>query len=269
MAFHPLIYMKSHPWAAGIIIVVGGFIFLKLTGILGGGSSAAATSSDGTAPESDAQITADATVSAAQIQAQAGVSAASIAAGSTENHDNQAAAVALAQTNVTGTIYSQYIQEQGDLAKAQIAAAQALGISQNALSQSAINSIGGISKHSKEGAQQEAIIAAALGQPGGQVAYAPTNTGNSASAIISSAGSAFSGAVGSLGSIFSDQNLKENIEYLGPNSKGVNEYAFNYKGSTKRRIGYIAQDIQQQQPQLVHQDPKTGFLKVAISSLGF
>lgn len=67
-----LAYVKAHPWAAGIIVVVGGIIFLSITGIFGSSSANAS----GEHQPSDAEIMANAQIQSAMIGAQAAAAAA-------------------------------------------------------------------------------------------------------------------------------------------------------------------------------------------------
>lgn len=67
-------YAKGHPWIAGTVIVVGGFVFIKLSGIFGGGSSAPVSTGGGNAAG-------DTAASIAQIQGQTQLGLASISAG--------------------------------------------------------------------------------------------------------------------------------------------------------------------------------------------
>lgn len=86
-------YAKSHPWATGIIVIIGGIIFLSITGVFG--SSEGGSGGGGSSRPSDAEVMANAQISAAQISAQAATSAAQIGAGQQMNSDNLAAQVAM------------------------------------------------------------------------------------------------------------------------------------------------------------------------------
>lgn len=69
------------------------------------------------------------------------------------------------------------------------------------------------------------------------------------------AGGAFMGA--------SDARIKENITPLGPHpDTGHMVYQFNFKGDPTPQVGFIAQDVEQTQPQAVATDPQTGIKSV-------
>jgi hypothetical protein len=77
--------------------------------------------------------------------------------------------------------------------------------------------------------------------------------------IIQGVGSMAGGAA----SMFSDKRLKRDIvrgkkEVL----PGVKEATFRYKGKPGRHKGVIAQDVEKKYPNLVHEDPETGYKKV-------
>ena len=51
---------------------------------------------------------------------------------------------------------------------------------------------------------------------------------------------------------FSDRRMKRNIKKLGEFVKGISWYAFRYIGGTKKRIGFMADEVQKVLPQAVH-----------------
>ena len=51
---------------------------------------------------------------------------------------------------------------------------------------------------------------------------------------------------------FSDRRIKRNIKKLGEFTKGISWYAFRYIGDAKRRIGFMADEVQKVLPQAVH-----------------
>ena len=223
-------YAKSYPVATGAVVIIGGIIFIMI--VRGGGGS---TSSAPSGP-SDAQIAAQASLQAAQIQANAGVQAANIGAGVQLNSDNKAAEVAMRQIEAQQKIAEETIAAQSSAVNASITAQQ----QQTSGVLKVINSLG---KKRKNRAIQSFIT--------GQVVQPQNNGGNSAAAIIGSLGGAIGGVTNSLGSLFSDQNLKENIRYVGTDARGRNLYEFNYRGSKTKRIGHIAQDIARAEPEKV------------------
>lgn len=235
-------YMKSHPWATGIIVVVGGLIFFMLTG-LGGGSSE--TSSDGsyTPKMSDAEIAANAQITAAQIQAQAQASA---------------AGAAIQQSQIGAGVQMNSDKLAAEIAMRGLEVQQSLGLGQQSVDvQTGLASIG---------AQRDVQIATINGQVSqsqiqANALLSATKSNNKQKTI-----SGIVGAIGGIASIFSDQRLKENITYIGKNKRGVGIYEYNYKGSDKRRRGVIAQDVARSHPELVHED-RSGYLKVDTLSL--
>ena len=63
--------------------------------------------------------------------------------------------------------------------------------------------------------------------------------------LISGVGSA---AIGQ----FSDRRIKRGIKKLGKFGKGISWYAFRYIGDVKKRIGFMADEVQKVLPQAVH-----------------
>lgn len=235
-------YMKSHPWATGIIVVVGGLIFIMLTGLGGGGSD---TSSDGsTTPKmSDAEIAANAQIAAAQIAATAQAGA---------------AGAAIQQAQIGAGVQMNSDKLSSEVAMRALEVQQALGLGQqNVDLQTGVASIG---------AQRDVAVAQINGtvqqsQIQANALLSATKSNNKQKTI-----GGIVGAIGGIASIFSDQRLKENIVYLGQTKRGVGVYEYNYKGSDKRRRGVIAQDVMRSRPELVHED-KSGYLKVDTLSL--
>ena len=246
-------YVKDHPWATGIIVVVGGFIFLMI--FRGGGSSGSGGNATG---PSDAEIAANAQVQAASISAQASaaqagaaVQAAQIGANVQLNSDNKAAEVAMRQLEAQQAIESQYITASQQVTNFKVA-------SDERVKANAIAQVPAISKNKNKGAQQVGLLQSVLSDGGFGVSYAPVQQSNSAASIIGSIGS----AAGSIASIFSDQRLKENIRFLGYNEKGLEVYEWNYKGSKRKHVGYIAQSVARSHPEAINIDPGTGYWKV-------
>lgn len=66
--------------------------------------------------------------------------------------------------------------------------------------------------------------------------------------------------------IFSDRRLKENLVPIGKLNNGITVYIFNYKGSSARHIGVIAQEVRDVMPRAVKSDGR-GFLKVNYDML--
>jgi len=93
---------------------------------------------------------------------------------------------------------------------------------------------------------------------------------------IDSADSSFMGDLGGVmggaaslykSGIFSDIRLKENIELAGKDEHtGLNLYKFNYKGSAKRYLGVMAQEVKLKFPEAVTE--KVGFMAVHYDMLG-
>ena len=52
--------------------------------------------------------------------------------------------------------------------------------------------------------------------------------------------------------MFSDRRMKRNIKKLGEFTKGISWYAFRYIGDAKKRIGFMADEVQKVLPQAVH-----------------
>ncbi len=103
------------------------------------------------------------------------------------------------------------------------------------------------------------------GYPGG------TSTGSSMGLIPQQQRDSFSSIFGAGTSLaglglgaytaFSDERLKENIAPIGKADNGTPLYLYNYKGETTPRVGPMAQEVAETNPDAVHMDP-SGFLKV-------
>lgn len=250
-------YVKEHPWATGIIVVIGGLIFFM---IVRGGGSSGGESGGGVSRPSDAEIAANATITSAQINAQAqasqanaAVQATQIGAGVQMNSDNKAAEVAMYKLAQDQSIQSQYLSGQA-----------AVAIHQIDSNQQVANTVIGAtsSKNAKNNNVASILASVATGQP---VYYQPPQryAGDTPGGIISSIG----GLASSIGSIFSDQRLKENIRFLGYNEKGLEVYEWNYKGSRRKHVGYIAQSVKRSNPEAVSVDSGTGYWKVNTLAL--
>ena len=50
----------------------------------------------------------------------------------------------------------------------------------------------------------------------------------------------------------SDRRVKRDIKKLGEFTKGISWYAFRYIGGAKKRIGFMADEVQKVLPQAVH-----------------
>lgn len=110
-------WIKSHPWAAGIIVVVGGLAFILISGWFSNSSSAEPVYVGGTiAPPSDAAIAAGAQTQIAQINA--GVA--------THVSDNN-----LAVQNLAATVQTTQATDALQLGLSNIASQLALGTAQN------------------------------------------------------------------------------------------------------------------------------------------
>ena len=57
-------------------------------------------------------------------------------------------------------------------------------------------------------------------------------------------GGLISGLGGAAIGQFSDRRIKRNIRKLGEFSKGISWYAFRYLGDIKKRIGFMADEVQ-------------------------
>lgn len=230
-------YAKAHPVASGIIAVIGIIVFVM---IVGGGSS---DSSSGDNGPSDAEIAASAQLQAAQINAQAAVSAAQIGAGVQLNSDNKAAEVAMAQIGV----YNNQVNSQ-------LKALEASYANEQAKYKTVVSALPSLKKKNRD----DVLKSLVTGEYGYQGAPGPGTI-----AQIGQAAGGIGQAIGSIASIFSDQRLKENIRLVGYDKRGREVYEWNYKGSNKKRLGYIAQSLAKTDPDKITIDARTGYYKVA------
>lgn len=100
------------------------------------------------------------------------------------------------------------------------------------------------------------------GYPGGSSTSSGTSTQTRPGDTF---GSIFGSGLSALGmglSLFSDERLKEDIEPVGALNDGQTVYSYRYKGDPTPRIGLMAQEVAERNPDAVHVDPGNGFLKV-------
>lgn len=240
-------YAKAHPYAAGTIAIIGGIIFIVI--VRGSGDSGG---SAGRVGPSDAEIAANAAIESARIGAQAAtaqagaaVSAAQIGAGVQLNSDNKAAEIAMLQ-----------ITAASDIAKQTIAAEQSAFDSKlNIASQQQAGILAALPTLKKKN-RDDVLQALATGQP-----YYPTASPSRTAQVLNGVGNAANGIGNAFSKIFSDERLKENIVHEGYDDRGRSIYAFNYRGSTTRRRGYIAQEIARSEPEQITFD-KSGYMQI-------
>ena len=243
-------YAKAHPWSSGAVVVIGGIVFFM---ILSGGSSDGGSGGNASRP-SDAEISANAQIAAAQIAANAqnsnagaAVQAAQIGAGVQLNSDNKAAEVAMRALEAQETLGLAATTAEKDYLIHGID-------SKNTQYQTIVSALPSVKKKDRDNVLKS-LVTGDYGYTGAPGPGTITQIGQAAGGIAS--------AIGSIGGLFSDQRLKENIRFVGVNKQGRNIYDFNYKGSKRKRRGFIAQDLQRSEPQAVTADYETGFLKLA------
>lgn len=238
-------YIREHPWAIGIIVVVGGIIFFV---IFSGGSPSNPTNINN--GPSDAAVAASAQLQAAQIAANAQISAAQVGAGIQLNSDNKQAEIAMLQIKSQSELASKFLDLQGQLAN-QDAATKA----------AAINNIGKFTGRGGYDEQKAAALQTIFSGVNAPIPIQAKSPGDSVGGILGGIGNIF-GNLGGLGALFSDQRLKENIQLLGQDKRGRNVYSFNYKGSKTKRAGYIAQDLKRSEPNIVSNNNTKGYLAI-------
>lgn len=161
---------------------------------------------------------------------------AAAAANGTLNSGNQATALANYDSGLAQNTYSNYVNQlQPYLSGAQNVAGGISGAYQN--------------KGNQQVGIQNNLTDAQLGLISG--------IGNAqANASLANQGldmSLLGGAAKGLGSLFaaSDERLKDDIEPVGELFDGTNVYRYRYKGDPETRIGVMAQEIQERDPQAV------------------
>jgi hypothetical protein len=172
---------------------------------------------------------------------------AQIGAGVQLNSDNKAAEIAMAQINAQKELGLAAVDYEKNVST------QAFQAQQNQYNK-IIGSLGSLKKKNRD----DVLQALVTGQP-----YYPSSDGGWGTQIGNAAGG-IGGLLKGFGSIFSDQRLKENIVLIGQDRAGRNIYEFNYKGSSKTRRGFIAQDLERSHPEIVYRDPVSGFMKVDV-----
>lgn len=229
-------YAKSHPWTTGAVVIGGGLVFILISGVFSGGGE---SSGDGSSSKpTDAEIAANAQIAAAQIAAQAAASqagaqlqAAQIGAGVQMNSDGLAAQVAMRNLEI-----------QRDLGLADTEAGRQVNLA-------------------SIDAQKGLGIAQIQGQVQTQQIIANASTSQAKAASKSSSLGSILGFAGAALSFFSDDRLKENIQFVGRSENGYGIYEFNYKGSTRRHRGVIAQDVAKYRPDAVFEN-SNGYMMV-------
>lgn len=181
-------YAKAHPWMTGIVVIVGGIVFISMIGIGGGGGSTQVVD----AGPSDAEVMANAQIAAAQIAANSQTGAAQIGAGMQMNSDNLAAQVALRNLDVQEKLGLAQIGGEKDVALAviggQTEAAKATIAGKQSQFDSLLASLGKLKKKNRD----DVIQAYVTGQP-----YHAGGGANDVAQIIGSIG----GAAKSIGSV--------------------------------------------------------------------
>lgn len=252
-------YAKAHPWQTGIVVVVGGIIFILISGVFSGGDSG--SSGGSVSRPSDAEIAANAAIQAAQINASAqiaqgaqAVQAANIGAGVQMNSDNKAAEIAMRALEIEGATNTQALELQKGLYQAQMQA-------QADSNARFFSSLGSLKKKNRDDVLQAFVT--------GQPYYPQRGEGEGISGVLSGLGNFAKGLGGGSGiaALFSDQRLKENITLVGKDAKGRNVYDWNYKGSKVRRRGFIAQDLKRTNPEMVVEDSNNrGYATLRLGS---
>lgn len=105
-------YVKAHPWITGTVVIIGGLVFILLSGWFTGGASASTTASSG--QPTDAQVAAAASEFNAQLGAQTQLNLANTAANVQTQHDADALQLGLA--NVAAGVTSSNNALQATLA---------------------------------------------------------------------------------------------------------------------------------------------------------
>jgi hypothetical protein len=159
------------------------------------------------------------------------------AANGTLNSGNQATALSNYDSGLAQQNYGNYVNQLQPY----------LGASQNAASgiSSAYQNLG----NQQAGVQNNLInneIGALTGAGNANASAALANS-NQAQSMVSGGVKALSG----LGSIFSDERLKDDIEPVGELFDGTNIYRYRYKGDDTMRIGVMAQEVQEKNPDAV------------------
>jgi hypothetical protein len=225
-------YAKAHPWATGIIVVVGGIIFLSITGIFGSSGGSGGTSDDG---PSDAEIMANAQIQAATIQAQA----AAAQAGASLRAAEMGYGYQLESEKLQSEVAFRTLEVQKELGLAGLTNERELGLA-------------------TIGAQRDVTLANISGQIETQRIIANASKSKNKSNNIAGL---LGGIAGGIFSIFSDSHLKDNIRYIGHNgSHGL--YEFNYRGSKTKYVGVMAEEVARSTPDEVIQS-KQGWLMLA------
>lgn len=74
------------------------------------------------------------------------------------------------------------------------------------------------------------------------------------------------GLIGGVLGFFSDDDLKENVVFIGRRGDGIGSYEFNYRGSKARYSGVLASEIEVLRPDAIIMD--NGYRRVNYDALG-
>lgn len=104
----------------------------------------------------------------------------------------------------------------------------------------------------------------------GKLAESAQYAAQASAAKTSGIGGIIGGVLKGVGAIFglSDERLKTDISVEGVRDDGVWLYKFRYLGDRQFYLGVIAQQVQAVHPNMVMEDPDTGYLMVNYSALG-
>lgn len=217
-------YVKSHPWMVGIIVVIGAVVFFMIAS--GGGSSSSSTTDSG---PSDAEIAAQAQITAAQIAASA----------TAAQYSNQ-----LSMAQIGAATQSEQAQLEAAVAQHALDVQQTLGL-----------------------AETDATKATNLANIAAQQSIANTQTNAQLSAVKSSNKTSVIGSiVKGIGKIFSDERLKMNITRVGTHADGYGVYEYEYVWGGARQRGVMAQEILNIRPDAVSVH-MSGYYQVDYSRL--
>jgi hypothetical protein len=225
-------YVKAHPVQVGAVVVIGGIVFLALTGVVGGGSSSAAASDNGP--------------SAAELAAQSQLQLAQIQAGAQNN--------ALNEQLQEATLNYQYqmasLAAQSDLGLKQIQSNEVLETNQTAAELEALKAqLSSSDSQAKINADLQLGIISTVtnAQTATQQIAANAQIAQAQAAASASNKKSRNSLLGGIASgifgLFSDRNLKRDIEQIGTLESGIGLYSYRYEWSDDYHIGVMAQEL--------------------------
>ena len=229
----PIGYAKSHPVTTGAVVIGGVLVFVLLSGMGGGGASAAPAGKSATETAAETQITL------------AQISAASA---------NNVLSAQLQQAQLAFQYSMAELSANKDVSLVKISADKEVTMMQTTASLDALKAQLSSSDNQAQinANMQKGMIDAMTGVQLAQInAQVSMNATNNSTQRKASKNNLIGSIIGAGLAIFCDENLKRNVEQVGTLQNGAGLYSFQYAWSDDWHIGPMAQEVAYYQPEAV------------------